>query len=160
MATLNFSYTSEEAQAAQNDSFEALPAGIYIAQIERSDIKATRAGNGSYLSLGFKVIDGQYAGRWIWGNITLTNSNSQATEIGRKQLIKLANACGLGRVADSSELHGIPVKLKVKQGEYNGDITNEISDYHPADTASFGSPSAPMQTNVPTQTTKRPWERG
>ncbi|OOS03247.1 Protein of unknown function [Moraxella cuniculi DSM 21768] len=157
MATLNFGFTSEEAQAAQNDSYAALPSGNYIAQVERSEVKTTKDGTGSYLSLGFKVIDGEYAGRVLFGNITLTNKNSQAQEIGRKQLIKLSTACGLGHLQDSEQLHGIPVMIKVSDSRvYEGEKQNDIKDYKAVQAS---APSQPSFTPPPKAASK-PWIRG
>lgn len=157
MATLNFGFTSEEAQAAQNDSYAALPSGNYIAQVERSEVKNTKDGTGSYLSLGFKVIDGDYAGRVLFGNITLTNKNSQAQEIGRKQLIKLSTACGLGHLQDSEQLHGIPVMIRVSDSRvYEGEKQNDIKDYKPVQAT---APSQPAFTPPP-QASSKPWVRG
>lgn len=158
MATLNFGFTQEEVQAAQNDSYAALPAGNYVAQVERSEVKQTKDGTGSYLSLGFKVMDGDYAGRVLFGNITLTNKNSQAQEIGRKQLIKLSTACGLGHLQDSEQLHGIPVMIKVSDSRvYEGEKQNDIKDYKPVQQiqqSGFAQPS-PAQT-----ASNKPWVRG
>ena len=158
MATLNFGFTQEEAQAAQNDSYAALPAGNYVAQVERSEVKQTKDGTGSYLSLGFKVMDGDYAGRVLFGNITLTNKNSQAQEIGRKQLIKLSTACGLGHLQDSEQLHGIPVMIKVSDSRvYEGEKQNDIKDYKPAQQ----NQQSGFTQSPPTQTTSnKPWVRG
>lgn len=157
MATLNFGFTTEEAQAAQNDSYAALPSGNYIAQVERSEVKNTKDGTGSYLSLGFKVIDGDYAGRVLFGNITLTNKNSQAQEIGRKQLIKLSTACGLGHLQDSEQLHGIPVMIRVSDSRvYEGEKQNDIKDYKPVQAT---APSQPSFTPPP-QASSKPWVRG
>lgn len=158
MATLNFGFTSEEAQAAQNDSYAALPSGNYIAQVERSEVKTTKDGTGSYLSLGFKVIDGEYAGRVLFGNITLTNKNSQAQEIGRKQLIKLSTACGLGHLQDSEQLHGIPVMIKVSDSRvYEGEKQNDIKDYKAVQATVS---SQPAFTPPPSQASSKPWVRG
>lgn len=158
MATLNFGFTQEEVQVAQNDSYAALPAGNYVAQVERSEVKQTKDGTGSYLSLGFKVMDGDYAGRVLFGNITLTNKNSQAQEIGRKQLIKLSTACGLGHLQDSEQLHGIPVMIKVSDSRvYEGEKQNDIKDYKPVQQiqqSGFAQPS-PAQT-----ASNKPWVRG
>lgn len=157
MATLNFGFTSEEAQAAKNDSYAALPSGNYIAQVERSEVKTTKDGTGSYLSLGFKVIDGEYAGRVLFGNITLTNKNSQAQEIGRKQLIKLSTACGLGHLQDSEQLHGIPVMIKVSDSRvYEGEKQNDIKDYKAVQATASSQPSF----TPPPQASRKPWVRG
>lgn len=159
MATLNFGFTQEEVQAAQNDSYTALPAGNYIAQVERSEVKQTKDGTRSYLSLGFKILEGDYSGRMLFGNITLTNKNSQAQEIGRKQLIKLSTACGLGHLQDSEQLHGIAVMIKVSDSRvYEGEKQNDIKDYKPAPAIQLSG----FTQSPPTQTasSNKPWVRG
>lgn len=159
MATLNFGFTQEEVQAAQNDSYAALPAGNYVAQVERSEVKQTKDGTGSYLSLGFKILEGDYSGRMLFGNITLTNKNSQAQEIGRKQLIKLSTACGLGHLQDSEQLHGIPVMIKASDSRvYEGEKQNDIKDYKPVqqNQQSDFTQSPPAQT----ASSNKPWVRG
>lgn len=159
MATLNFGFTQEEVQAAQNDSYTALPAGNYIAQVERSEVKQTKDGTGPYLSLGFKILEGDYSGRMLFGNITLTNKNSQAQEIGRKQLIKLSTACGLGHLQDSEQLHGIAVMIKVSDSRvYEGEKQNDIKDYKPAPAIQLSG----FTQSPPTQTasSNKPWVRG
>ena len=159
MATLNFGFTQEEVQAAQNDSYTALPAGNYIARVERSEVKQTKDGTGSYLSLGFKILEGDYSGRMLFGNITLTNKNSQAQEIGRKQLIKLSTACGLGHLQDSEQLHGIAVMIKVSDSRvYEGEKQNDIKDYKPVqqNQQSDFTQSPPAQT----ASSNKPWVRG
>lgn len=158
MATLNFSFTQEEVQAAQNDNYAALPAGNYVAQVERSEVKQTKDGIGSYLSLGFKILEGDYSGRMLFGNITLTNKNSQAQEIGRKQLIKLSTACGLGHLQDSEQLHGIPVMIKVSDSRvYDGEKQNDIKDYKPVQQI---QQSGFAQQSTAQTTSNKPWVRG
>lgn len=123
MALLNIQFDQNEIAQAQKDNYSPIPAGTYIAQINRSEVKSTKAGTGSYLSLGFQIIDGEYANRVIFQNITLANPNQVAAQIGREQLAQLAGACGIYQLGDSQELHGIPMQIRVgievdKTGQY------------------------------------------
>ncbi|MBF6949467.1 DUF669 domain-containing protein, partial [Acinetobacter baumannii] len=71
MALLNIQFDQNEiAQAQKGGDFAPIPVGTYIAQINRSEIKSTKAGTGSYLSLGFQIVEGEYEGRMIFQNIT------------------------------------------------------------------------------------------
>lgn len=123
MALLNLNFTQEEVQNAQSDNFTPIPAGNYVAEVNRSEVKATKDGRGSYLSLSLKVLEGDFAGRLIFQNITLTNANATAQTIGREQMAQLAGACGVLNLQDSEQLHGKPIGIRVaietdKSGQY------------------------------------------
>lgn len=174
MALLNIQFDQNEiAQAQKGGDFAPIPAGTYIAQINRSEIKQTKAGTGSYLSLGFQIIDGEYANRVIFQNITLANHNQVAAQIGREQLAQLAGACGIYQLGDSQELHGIPMQIRVgievdKTGQYepSNNIKKFMSLQGQAPSAQAPVQQQPQQGFAPqqapvTQGAKRqPWERG
>jgi len=102
------------AEFADEDSFDPIPAGDYVARISDSEMRETRDGTGQYLKLTWEVIEGQHKGRLVWENLNLVNRNPTAAGIARKTLARICKACGLNRpVQDSSELHGKPVKIKV-----------------------------------------------
>lgn len=174
MALLNIQFDQNEiAEAQKGGDFAPIPAGTYIAQINRSEIKQTKAGTGSYLSLGFQIIDGEYANRVIFQNITLANPNQVAAQIGREQLAQLAGACGIYQLGDSQELHGIPMQIRVgievdKTGQYepSNNIKKFMSLQGQAPSAQAPVQQQPQQGFAPqqapvTQGAKRqPWERG
>ena len=126
MAQLNFDAT----QVAPEMGFETVPAGWYNAMIDQSEMKPTKDGSGAYLEARFNIIDGQYANRKIFMRLNLRNTNPVAQEIAYKQLSAIAHAVGVLHVQDSSQLHGLPMKVKVKlrkdtTGQYED--SNEIS---------------------------------
>lgn len=126
MAQLNFDAT----QVAPDLGFETVPAGWYNAMIDESEMKPTKDGSGAYLQARFNIIDGQYANRKIYMRLNLKNTNPVAQEIAYKQLSAIAHAVGVLHVQDSSQLHGLPMKIKVKlrkdtSGQYED--SNEIS---------------------------------
>ena len=165
MALLNLNFTQQEVASAQSDNYGApIPAGNYTAEITRSEVKQTKDGRGSYLSLSFKIIEGEFAGRLIFQNITLTNANATAQTIGREQMAQLAGACGILSLQDSEQLHGIPVGIRVavetdKTGQY--EPRNTIKKFFP-----LGSPmhnTAPQgfapQSTPTTAPQSNPWAR-
>lgn len=166
MTLLNISFDQNEINEAQKGGdFAPVPAGTYIAQINRSEVKQTKAGTGSYLSLGFQILDGEFANRIIFQNITLANPNQTAAEIGRQQLAQLAGAVGLYQLGDSQELHGIPMQIKVavkvdKTGQY--EPSNEIKKFAALQGQAPSQPTAqaPTQPAAPTQSRANPWQRG
>ena len=125
MVQLNFDAT----QVSPDQSFEPIPAGWYNMMIVESEMKPTKDGNGAYLQLTLKVIDGQYAGRQVFDRLNLQNQNPVAAEIAYKRLSAYCHATGVIQVQDSQQLHGIPFKARVSvrtdsTGQY--DPSNEI----------------------------------
>lgn len=98
-----------------NAGFEPIPAGTYTVMITDSEMKKTAAQDGEYLKLTFKVLDeGDFNGRLIWSNLNLVNKNDKAVEIAQKELSGICHAIGVLEPEDSQELHGQPMKAKVK----------------------------------------------
>lgn len=174
MALLDLQFDQTEIQEAHKNDFDPIPAGTYTAEVTRSEIKDNNSGSGNRLSLGLKILDGHHAGRLIFQDITLRNSNPIAQQIGRKQMAQLVSACGKSSVQDSSDLHGIPMEIKVsiridKTGQY--DPSNEVKKF--AAIAGGGRPQFSAQPQVtaqgqPTsaqqpaaaQSDLPPWQRG
>lgn len=174
MALLDMQFDQTEIQDAHKNDFDPIPAGTYTAEITRSEIKDNASGSGNRLSLGLKIIDGTHAGRLIFQDITLRNNNQIAQQIGRKQMAQLVSACGKSSVQDSSDLHGIPMEIKVaikidKTGQY--DPTNEVKKFAAiaGSRPQFSSQpqaSSPVQQGQPPQQQAAPksdlppWQRG
>lgn len=127
MSQLNFDATT----VSPSESIEAIPAGWYNAQIDQSEMKPTKDGSGAYLELRFSVLDGQYANRKVFTRLNVRNNNPVAQEIAYKQLSAICHATGVLRVQDSQQLHGLPLKIKVKVRAASGDYeaSNEISSF-------------------------------
>lgn len=127
MAQLNFDATT----VSPSESIEAIPAGWYNAQIDQSEMKPTKDGSGAYLELRFSVLDGQFANRKVFTRLNLRNANPVAQEIAYKQLSAICHATGVMQVQDSQQLHGRPLKIKVKVRAASGDYeaSNEISSF-------------------------------
>lgn len=146
MAILNFNAR----EVAPNSSFDPLPPGWYNAKMIESELKPTRAGDGTMLAVQFEVLDGQYAGRRIFHNFNIENKNPVAVKIAYEQLSALCHVTGVLDLQDSALLHGIPVQIKLKVREASGgyDASNDISgfrDQHgrdPKDIIAGGAPGA------------------
>lgn len=109
MAQLNF----DARQVDPQQSFEPIPAGWYNMMIVESEMKPTSNGQGAYLQLTLKVVDGQYAGRQVFDRLNLQNPNPVAVEIAYRRLSAYCHATGVIQVQDSQQLHGIPFKARV-----------------------------------------------
>ena len=126
MAQINFDASKVEPNAVM----EAIPAGWYNVMVDQSEMKPAKAEGNFYLEVRLSVLDGQYVNRKLFTRMNLRNNNPQAQEIAYKELSGLCRAAGKMQVGDSAELHGIPLKVKVKvkaadgQYEASNDVTN------------------------------------
>ena len=115
--------------------FDPIPNDWYLGEITKSEMKATKAKTGSYLTCQLKVLEGEHKGRYLFNLLNLDNPNPVAVEIAQKELASICEACGLDEVEDSTELHGIPmaVSVVIKPGSGGYPPKNEIKAYKPED---------------------------
>lgn len=131
-----------------NGSFDPMPVGWRAFEIETAEVKKTNAGNGSGLKLVAVVIGEEYSGRKVFPWINISNPSVQCTEIGRKELASLADACGIPFLDDEDKLIGkrLEMKLAITKND-NGESDNEVKGYRP-----LGG-SSPTQTVTPANAT-------
>ena len=127
-AILNFDATTVAPDTGGGDP---VPAGWYNVMVDESEMKPTKAEGGLRLSLRFTIMDGQYANRKVFTGLNLKNANPVAQEIAYKQLSAICHAVGVMQVQDSQQLHGRPLKIKVKVRAASGDYeaSNDITSY-------------------------------
>jgi hypothetical protein len=158
MAQIDFDANAYEPDAG----FEPLPAGQYVAHITNSDKRNAKTGNGWYIWLEFEIREGPHAGRKVWMNLNLGNTNTEAVRIANAQLSALCRAVGKMRVADTTELHMLPVEIKVTKREARDgyDASNEVRGFkaagHVAGVAA--SPSSPAPAAAPAGPPAKPGE--
>lgn len=114
--------------------FDPVPAGWYIAEVVKSEMKNTAAKTGKYLNLQWKITQGEYKGRMFFTLMNLVNKNPIAVEIAQKELASVCEAMEIDELEDSVELHDIEigVRLSVKAGDANWPPKNEAKGYKPA----------------------------
>lgn len=159
------------------DDRSPVPAGDYVAAIVKTEFKQTKAKTGHYLSVQFKILEGEYKGRALFTNLNLDNPNPVAVEIANKELNSICSACGLADVEDSDELLNIPmnVTVKIEEGNAQYPASNSITSYDLAEgavteapvavepAAATPQPSVPQDAPAapqadPAQPGKLPWE--
>lgn len=130
MAQLNFdANTVVPATGAQ----DALPAGWYNAAADESEMKPTKDGSGAFLQIRFNILDGAQVGKKLYTRLNIKNMNPVAVEIAFKELSAICHATGIIQLQDSAQLHGVPLKVKVKlrtasaDGQY--EASNDITAY-------------------------------
>lgn len=119
--------------------FDPIPAGEYLACIVESDMQNTKNGEGKMLVLKFELLE-QHKGRTLFARLNLVNNNEKAKQIAHAQLGDICRAVGKIQPHDSSELHDIPllVRVSVRKREDNGELTNEVKAFKPAKAQTAG----------------------
>ena len=165
----SFDYT----QVEPRDSLEPVPPGVYVAEVVESDVVQTKNGAGQRVTLTMRITEGPCEGRQIWDGINFQHASDVAQRIGQQQLAELCAAVGLrGPLEDTTDLHGIPIKIKVKMSkpQEGYDQRNEVSRYMPIDGAAPATqparspaPAAQRQAAPPQKAASsggaRPWQR-
>lgn len=126
MANLNFN----AATVAPASANIVVPAGWYNVIIEHSEVVPTVAGTGTILKLRYSIVDGEFKGRKIFGQLNIVNPSPMAQEIAQKQLSAICHAVNVIQCNDSQQLHNIPfkVKLKITPGGIKDQHTGEKYD--------------------------------
>lgn len=113
---LNFD--ASNVQVEQERTFEAIPAGWYNVTVTNTERKpSSQKPQNSYLEVTYTIMDGQYAGRKLFNRINLWNDDPTAMEIaykGANGIASLQQAVGVFQCQTTTQLHGIPMKLKIK----------------------------------------------
>ena len=127
MAQLNFDASKVDPALP----YEAVPSDRYLVEITKSELKPTKAGDGSYLEFEYSILDGEYRGRKLWDRLCLNHPSAKTVEIARANLSAICHAVGILKPHDSTELHHIPltITVKVKRDEGTGTMFNEVKGY-------------------------------
>lgn len=96
----------------------SLPLGKHPVVIESSEVKATKAGDGGFLLLTLKIIDGPNAGQTGSYRLNLYNANPKAVAIANSQFSAICYVTNVFRVTDDTGvLHNIPFVIDVGNQE-------------------------------------------
>lgn len=120
--------------------FKPLPEGYYIALITKSEKKRNNKDTGDVLNLTFEIVEGEHKGRNVWASLNLTNPSAKAAKIGNAQLGVICRIVKIMTPKDSVELHGIPIRIKTKNGTYKKNdgyeaISTNITSYSKPESA-------------------------
>lgn len=152
-----FNWNQFDAATVETPSRDPIPAGDYVATVTDSEIKPNKAGTGEYLSLSFRIEDGDHAGRFVWANLNLVHPNEKAVQIARAELAGLCKAVGVLNPKDSADLHNIPVLIRVVlDKDRDGNPRNVIKGYKPVASQPAKS-AAPAKTEAKSSTA--PWKK-
>ena len=62
-------------ETQEGNSWELLPVGEYVAQIVEASVQQPKSGDGFYLALTWKIIEGELEDRQLWQRITFVHSS-------------------------------------------------------------------------------------
>jgi hypothetical protein len=111
MAIINF----DARQVAPDEGrMGPVPAGWYLLAAKETKVEPTSDTLGTKLTAQFTILEGMYKGRTVYHNFNIKNNSEKAQEIGLKQLSALCHATRLLVVQDTSQLHNVPFKAKLK----------------------------------------------
>ena len=129
-----------------------IPKGSYQARVVESAIMPTASGRGEILKLTFEIDAGEFRGRRLVEWLNIVNAHATAQRIAQEKLARLCAAAGLPGIADSEELHGIPVMIRVdiRPGSDGYGDQSVIRDYRP-----LAAAAPPPRTAA---TGRRPWD--
>ena len=152
-----FNWKQFDAATVETPSRDPVPAGDYVATVTDSEIKPNKAGTGEYLSLSFRIEDGDHAGRFVWANLNLVHPNEKAVQIARAELAGLCKAVGVLNPKDSADLHNIPVLIRVVlDKDRDGNPRNVVKGFKPA-ASQPPKPAAPAKAEAKPSTA--PWKK-
>lgn len=136
-----------------------LPIGDYMVVITESEDKPTASGTGSYLQFTMEVIEGDYKGRKLWPRLNLNNPSDEAVSIARAELSAICRAVGVMKPHDSSELHNLPmiVKVGMEKRKDTGELNNKVKGYVSKDQAKAGPAATAKAPTKPPVTP--PWKK-
>ena len=109
MASLGATY--DASQGEQMSDRSALPAGEYLAAIAKSDVGPDQEGRRAQGRSRVRGPRRRAQGPRFWTTLNLWNPNPQTVEIAQRELNSICHAVGKLRVADTEELHGIPMMV-------------------------------------------------
>lgn len=164
MAFLDTPISAADLPVGQSGNFEPLPAGDYQVTVESADINATKDGTGQYIKLKLKVNGPTHAGRTVFSNLNIRNRSPKAEEIGRQQLGDLMRAIGLPTLADTDQLVGgsLVVKLAIKPADGQYEAGNEVKAYKAGNGSAAPAPSFPAPSGAvsqPASASAPPWAK-
>ena len=149
MAILPNIFKPEE---AQENPFAPIPADWYLAEIIKSEVKATRSNDGKYLALTFKILEGDHSGRMIFANLNLVNKSEVAVKIAESDLKAICEAVNFeGDLEDTFDLHNIAMQVKVslKPETAQWPAKNELKNFKPEDWEAISDENSPDDDDMP-----------
>ena len=118
----------------EDSGFSVVPEAWYIAEIVKSEIKATKDKQGTIMVLAMKILEGKRKGRLIYTNYNIVNRNETTVKIAEGQIKQLCETLGIDQMEDTDELHKqeFGVFLVIEKGNANWPDKNKATKFKAA----------------------------
>ncbi|NYG46408.1 hypothetical protein GGD67_003879 [Bradyrhizobium sp. IAR9] len=106
MAQLNVNLSDVNEKDAEGGGGVIIPRDRYLLNITEGEVKQNSKKTGDLFEFKTEVVEGDFAGVKVFGNINVTHQNVTAQKIGQAQLAALAEATGIGKanLTDTDQL--------------------------------------------------------
>lgn len=135
----------------KEQSFGLLPDGIYTIMVDEAEVKQTKSGDGEYINCKFKVIAGEYEGRFLFKMFNIKNANPKAVEIGLgeiKSFMRCAN-CKDFNLKNAIDLIGLKCNATVKTRSDSYGYKNVIAYFRPLDVSESVAKAPTKSDDIP-----------
>lgn len=161
MAQLGINLAEVNEKDAEGGGGVIIPRDRYLLNITEGEVKQNSKKTGDLFEFKTEVVEGDFAGVKVFGNINVTHQNVTAQKIGQAQLAALAEATGIGKanLTDTDQLLFQPFYADLDVETYKGRDGSDkermvIKKFIHAGNANEPPPSkAPANDNVKTTTT-------
>jgi hypothetical protein len=149
MAQLVSAFNAQQFDPSQSSG--QLPVGRHPVVVDKSEVKATKAGDGGYLELTLKIIDGPQTGTTGAMRLNLYAQSQQASEIAHRQLSAICHAIGQFMINDSAQLHNHPFIVEVSPQKNDPQYTEvkKILDINGNEPGKAPAPQQAIQQPAP-----------
>lgn len=153
MATLNFNADEQEPMAPLGAWTPAKQKVV----VEGADVKKTKSGDGEYVEIQFRAVDGPNEGRAHWERYNISNPNQEAERIAKAAFASLCLALGVPKVSDTDQLIGRACVIETRVGKRKDtqEDQTKISGYYEGSSA----PAAPPAARKPAAGASMPWQK-
>lgn len=161
MAQLNVNLADVNEKDAEGGGGQIIPRDRYLLNIIEGEVKRNSKNTGDLFEFKTEVVEGDFAGVKVFGNINVTHQTLTAQKIGQAQLAALAEATGIGKanLTDTDQLLFQPFYADLDVETYKGRDGSDkermvIKKYIHAGNANEPPPSkaAPANDNVKAST--------
>jgi len=136
--------------------FQPIPVGWRAVEIEKAEVASTKAKNGTLLKIQASVITEDRNGRKVFTRINVQNPSVACTEIGRRELAALADACSIPFLDDEDKLIGKQLEMKLVIVDNQGKPDNDVKGFRPLGGAAPAAATTPQKQQAQTKAPDSP----
>ena len=124
--------------------------GMYLASIEVSISKNTKAGDGKIVSVMFRIIGPSYGGAVIYHNFLIeSKTHPGAAYYGTQSFLELLDSLGLPHDTDSDDIAGRKVYINVDIKDGNRGPQNTVTGFSKAEESTVETPTDSDVNDIP-----------